>query len=435
MGTIVRMSAEGATSVTRRPSGRGKAVLAIDWHPQSLPAATAISLHTLIAHDGEVSRATLYERAGGTATKSVFCLMHPRQDLQRHPAIPGLLEAGHAVWAQTGRNVGNDLTLVHESALLDVAAGMERLRELGYEQIVLVGISGGAGLYSFYTEQSLTAPADRIAETPSGAPVPLAEAPMPAPDQLALVAPHPGQGRLLLAMIDGSVADESDPLSTIDELDPFNAENGFAEEAEGGSHFEPEFLERYREAQRERVARIDERAHELGAARLTARKRFKSDQATELDRRASVLTPVITTYRSDADPRCTDLGLDPSERPYGSVISRKPSMSNFGVGGFGRLATPEAWLSTWSGISSNASLERSLKGITIPTLLIQYTGDCSVFPSDVRAALSALAAEDATHVQIRADHFGQPIVRGEDSGIPATVEQLCQWAAERSARP
>jgi pimeloyl-ACP methyl ester carboxylesterase len=220
-------------------------VLAIDWYPQSLPTDATINLHTLIAHDGEVSRATLYERAGA---RSVICLMHPRQDMTRHPAIPALLQNGHSVWAQTGRNVGNDLTLVHESALLDVAAGVERLREQGYEQIVLVGISGGAGL-----------------------------------------------------------------------------------------------------------------------------------------------------------------------------------------GGFGRLTTPEAWLSTWSGITSNASLERSLRGVTVPTLLIEYTGDCSVFPSDVAQALEALAAEDVTHQQIRANHFGGPIRRGEEPGIPATVAELTGWAGERFA--
>jgi pimeloyl-ACP methyl ester carboxylesterase len=422
-----------AHAAARKPSGRGKAVLATDWSPAALPDGASISLHTLIAHDGDVSRATLYEPAGGART--VFCLMHPRQDLQRHPAIPGLLDNGCAVWAQTSRTVGNDLTLIHESTLLDVAAGMERLRDLDYEQIILAGISGGAGLYSFYAEQSLTAAGDRITRTPAGAPVPLAEALMPAPDALALVAPHPGQGRLLLAMIDGSVADESDPLSTIAALDPYDPANGFAEAKQGGSSFSPEFVERYRAAQRERVARIDDRARELIAARASARARFKSDTGTELDRRGSVVTPIITTYRTDADPRCTDLSLDPSERPYGSVISAKPSMSNFGVGGFGRLATPEAWLSTWSGLSSNASLERSLAGVTVPTLLVQYTGDCSVFPSDVETALRALAAEDVTHVQVRADHFGGPLAAEDVSGIPATVRHLVDFAQRQAASP
>jgi hypothetical protein len=414
----------------RKPSGRGKAVLAIDWFPQSLPAGTSVELHTLIAHDGDVSRATLFTHEGAT---TVFCLMHPRQDLQRHPLIPALLEAGFAVWAQASRTVGNDLTLIHEATLLDVAAGVERLRERGLEHVILIGISGGAGLYSFYTEQSLTAPADRIATTPAGAPVPLQEAQLSAPDALALVAPHPGQGRLLLAAIDASVADESDPAVTIAELDPFDPANGFGEAKAGGSHYSEEFVTRYRAAQRERVARIDARAHELISERVASRKRFKSDNATEQDRRASLITAVITTYRTDADLRCTDLSLDPSERPYGSVISAKPSMSNFGVGGFGRLATPEAWLSTWSGISSNASVERSLPGVTVPLLVVQYTGDCSVFPSDIQTALDCAATNGMTHVRVRADHFGGALAADEESGIPATAGHLVEWAAGHGA--
>jgi pimeloyl-ACP methyl ester carboxylesterase len=419
------------TAPARVPSGRGKATLATDWYPASLPEKTAVSLHTLITHDGEVSRGTLYEP--GTASRTVFCLMHPRQDLQRHPLIPGLLEAGHSVWTQAGREVGNDLRLVHETALLDVAAGMEFLRERGFEHIVLIGHSGGAGLYSFYAEQSLTAPSDRVARTPGGAPVKLGEAPMPAPDGLVLVAPHPGQGRLLLSMIDPSVTDEGDPFSLDPDLDLYNPANGFGDAPEG-SQYSAEFVERYRAAQRDRVARIDERACELIAGQLAARKRFKGGSGDTSDRRRSVLTPIITTYRTDADPRCTDLSLDPSDRPYGSVISARPSVSNYGVNGFGRLTTPEAWLSTWSGLSSNASLVRSLGGVTIPTLVIEFTGDCSVFPSDVQDAVAALKAEDSTHLRIRADHFGRPLADGDESGIAATVREVVLWTEERVSR-
>ncbi|RSM40393.1 alpha/beta hydrolase [Amycolatopsis balhimycina DSM 5908] len=412
-------------------SGRGRAALATDWYPASLPEKTTVGPHTLISHDGEVSRGVLYEPA--TASRTVFCLMHPRQDLQRHPLIPGLLTAGHPVWAQTGREGGNDLRLVHETALLDVAAGTEFLRERGFEHIVLIGHSGGAGLYSFYTEQSLATPSGRVTRTPGGTPVRLAEAAMPAPDGLVLVAPHPGQGSLLLSMIDPSVTDENDPFSVDLDLDPYHPANGFGAAPEG-SHYPAEFVERYRRAQHERVARIDERARDLIADQLAARKRLKGGSDDPADRRRSVLTPIITTYRTDADPRCTDLRLDPSDRPYGSVISARPSVSNYGVTGFGRLATPESWLSTWSGLSSNASLVRSLGGVAIPTLTIEFTGDCSVFPGDVQDALAALKAEDSTHLRVRADHFGRPLADGDESGIAVAVREVVAWTEERMSR-
>ena len=298
---------------------------------------------------------------------------------------------------------------------------------------MLIGHSGGSGLYSFYAEQSLAAPSDRIARTPGGAPVGLGEASMPAPDGLVLVAPHPGQGRLLLSMIDPSVTDENEPFSVDPDLDPYDPANSFGEAPEG-SYYSAEFVERYRQAQRERVARIDERARDLIAGQLAARKRFKGGSGDLADRRRSVLTPIITTYRTDADPRCTDLRLDPSDRPYGSVISARPSVSNYGVSGFGRLTTPEAWLSTWSGISSNASLVRSLGGVSIPTLIVEFTGDCSVFPGDVQDALAALKVEDSTHLRIRADHFGRPLADGEESGIAVTVREVVAWTEERMSR-
>jgi len=421
---------QNSTTPTRNPSGRGRATLAIDWWPGALPEGTTITLHTVIAHDGEVSRATLYSRG---ATSSVVCLMHPRQDMQRHPLIPELLEAGHAVWAQASRLVGNDLTLVHESLLLDVAAGMEVLRAEGYAHITLVGISGGAGLYSFYAEQSTIPAGERLERTPAGAPTPLREATLLAPDALALIAPHPGQGRLLLAMIDGSVADETDPFSVVVELDPYDPANGFGEAPEG-STFSEDFLTRYRAAQRERVQRIDDQARELIDAQRGARKRWKAGSGDIGDRRRSVLSPVITMYRSDADPRCTDLRLDPSERPYGSVISAKPSVSNYGIGGFGRLTTADAWLSTWSGLSSNAAVSRCLERVSIPTLIIEYTGDCSVFPSDIAAAMAASAASDKSHEQVRADHFGRRLSEGDEAPIPATARILVPWTEERASR-
>ena len=84
-------------------------------------------------------------------------------------------------------------------------------------------------LYAFYLEQAGLAPAGRIATTPGGRPAKLADAEMPLPDGMIFLAPHPGQGQLLLASIDPSVADEQDPTSVVPQLDPFSPANGFAE--------------------------------------------------------------------------------------------------------------------------------------------------------------------------------------------------------------
>jgi hypothetical protein len=420
----VRLAVESTEAEDRRePSGRGRAALAINYHPRELPAGTTITPVTLVAADGDVSRGVLYEAGAGADT--VVTLMHPRQDLHRAPQLPDLLEAGLAVWAHNNRDVNNDVRLVHERILLDIAAGMEWLRDRGFERIVPLGISGGAALYAFYAEQALLPAERRLVREPSGRPAALAEAMMPAPDALALLAPHPGQGKLLEAMIDPSVTDESDPLSCDRELDPFDPDNGFGGPPEG-SRYEPEFVTAYRAAQRDRMARIDARARDLIALQQAGRKRW-TEKKDVAGLRQSLGMPVLTTYRTDADLRCTDLTLEPTERAYGSIISPRPNVSNYGMIGFGRLTTPEAWLSTWSGLSSNASLARCAAGITVPTLVIEYTGDQAVFPSDVEALLAALSKAETKHVRVRGTHFGTALEEDEEPAGQVAMRHLVRW--------
>jgi hypothetical protein len=362
---------------------------------------------------------------------TVVTLMHPRQDLSRQYLVPILLAAGFAVWTQGSRTVGNDLTLIHEEAVLDAAAGFAHLRDRGFERIVACGPSGGATLYAFYTQQASLAAEDRIRVTPGGKPVALDNATIPVPDGVIFLAPHPGQGELLLGCIDGAVADEGDPLSTVPDLDIFDPANGFREPP-SSSEFTAEFLARYREAQRARVARIDAHARYLIAERLDAKKRLASSERTA-DRRASIMSKVIPVYRTDADPRTVDLSLDPSERPYGSIHGRRPDLVNFGITGFGRLTTADAWLSTWSGLSSNAGFVKCAPGVKVPSLFIEYTADQATFPSVAREMFAAIGSADKTHERIVGTHFGgSPTPDGPPGGALAG-EVILSWLRQRFA--
>jgi hypothetical protein len=388
------------------------------------PASTVTSVHELTTVDGATVRGVLSAVAGA---RTVVSLMHPRQDLTHHPLVPLLLRAGVAVWTQHPRSVNNDLNLVHEQALLDVAAGQVFLREQGFDSRVLLGHSGGGTLFAYYCEQA--ARTDRVETTPGGRPTRLAEAELPVPDGVVFLAPHPGQGKLLLACIDPAVADEADPMSVRPDLDLFAPANGFAEPPES-SHYSPEFLDAYRAAQHDRVARIDAVARAQLAQAASARKAFKAGGRAE-DRRRSLAPRIITVFRTDADPRTVDLTLDPSERPYGSLFGKRPDLIDYGLVGFGRLTTPEAWLSTWSGLSSRADFVRCGPGVTAPTLFIELTGDQAAFPADSRRMIASLGATDLTMTAVRGLHFGGAITDGEPTGNELAATEITAWLGKR----
>lgn len=391
-----------------------------------IPGSTNTTAHELTTHDGATVSGLLRDVPGAT---TVAVLMHPRQDFSHHVLVPELLSRGYAVWTQSTRSGLNDLTLLHEQALLDMAAGHVFLRSRGFEQVVSVGHSGGAALAAFYIEQASMPAVDRFDTTPGGKPVPLREAAMPVPDALLVMAPHPGQGELLMRVIDPSVIDESDPMSIDPDLDPYDPANGFVEPP-GSSSYSATFIETYRTAQRERVRRIDEIAKERVAAAREAKKKYDNDGDVRA-RRASLASGVIVVHRTDADLRGVDLAIDKNDRPYGSLFGRRPDLTNYGIVGFGRVTTPEAWLSTWSGLSSRAGLLRCAAGVHVPTLVVELTGDQACFPDDAVAMVKAFAGTDVSHVRVPGGHFGAPLIKGETSGSTLAGNAMTHWLGER----
>ena len=395
------------------------------WDPARMPGAVDAETVPLVAADEGASYGVLYARGG---EKCAVMIMHPREFLPTHYLVPELLHGGAAVWAQAPRSVGNDIRLEHETSLLDVAAGVRALRDRDYETIIALGNSGGAGLYSFYAQQSNAEPGARIARTPAGKPAKLNDVDLPAVDGLIFVSPHPGQGALLQNCIDPSVTDEANPMSVDEALFAFSPKNGFVKPPQS-SAYSPEFVLRYRAAQRARVERIDALAHEIVARRLAAKRRLK-EQFDAQDMILSAHTPIIMVWRTDADLRCFDLSLDPSERRYGSLWGANPFVSNFGSIGFGRICTADSWLSTWSGASTNASIAKTAPDITAPSLMIQYTGDNSVFGEDADAIFASIGAKNKLRVKIGGDHHGRPVSEGAPDGRLAAGEAIRKWLSE-----
>jgi pimeloyl-ACP methyl ester carboxylesterase len=388
----------------------------------------------LEADDGGLSSAILYTTG---QHDTAVCFMHPKADMSRHYAIPAVVDAGFAAFGQNSRWVNNDELCVHETLLLDVAAGIRFLRGRGFSKIVLVGNSGGGSLYCLYQSQASTVPPGRLTETPAGDRLDLNQHDLPPADGFIMLAAHLGEGHILMHMIDPSVVDELDPLSCDAALDPYDPRNGYRQPPDS-STYSADFVAEYRAAQRERVARLDAVAREHLAQRRDARKTIFADDFQKQDwngqaasLRRSVACPYMIVYRTEADLRALDLSLDPSDRDAGTLFSYRPDLTNYMEFGFARVSTPRAWLSTWSGVSSNANVVKNAPQIRVPALVVSYSGDNAIFPADARAAFDALGSADKRLVTVPGDHYGFAPGTETRNGAALALEQVVKWLHER----
>lgn len=370
-------------------------------------------------------------------------LLHPRVDFTRHYAIPRLLDAGFAVLALTSRSPNDDTDTVHEELALDVAAGVDHLREERKAQsVVLFGNSGGGSLMALFQAQANCAPGARIARTPAGAPTMLPGATLEPADALLLIAAHRGEGHVLARCIDPAVIDERDPTLTDPALDMYSEANGFAPPP-AWSEYAPDYAARYRAAQLDRVRRLDAVARALleperRARRATKAKGFDALPFSERQaiERALHLRRVMVVYRTMANLDYVDRRLDPSPREYGSLLSERPDLMNVSMPGFARTVTPRAWLSTWSALSSNADLVRTLPDVRQPVLMVHAERDKEIHPQhDVGAIRGAIASEDrAFHVVEGAAHYFEPPFGEHDAPhVEALMDVVVPWIQERFA--
>ena len=396
----------------------------------------------LYAADSGKARAILYRPPGGNP-RTVILMAHPRADFAHHYSIPYWVEACFAACALNTRYLNNDTMMLHENLILDLAAAIRFLREEeGFERIVMLGNSGGGSLFAYYDAQARAPKGERAAAPPGGGPPDLNRFELSAADGLILLAAHPGQGIVLMGSIDAAVADEHDPFASDPELDMYDERNGYRTPPEP-SRYAPQWLERYRAAQRARVARLDAIARSHLAAAEQARaasKRPDFAAAPAADRaliqRRAMRPQIMVIYRTQANPNYLDLTLDPSERAVGSIFSPRPDLFNYHAFGLAHVATPEAWLSTWSGLSSRANLIRNLPAVTVPTLVVGAMADQDIFIADAHAQLAASGAIDKQLEFIEgADHFMRAGGSRAELGDPRPrlMNLMSGWVRERFA--
>src|SRR5262245_12344984 len=410
----------------------------------SIDPAVRQELMTFEAADGFPLGGILYQPPRRDSEVLVLA-MHPRTDFARHYLAPPLAAAGYAFMGATTRHLNNDADALHERLLLDVAGAIATVRARGFRTVVLLGNSGGGSLFAFYLEQAGKPAADRLARAPSGDRVPLPETTLPLAEGLILLAAHLGEGQFLLDRLDPSVIDEQNPTAVNPRLDMYDPANGYHPMAEGPSHYTPAFLAEFRAAQRARCERIDRQALEWCEEAAEHRRRLRDPaesgrlSATERARvtRHALQRRYLLIYRTLADPRSLDPTLDPSERRPGSIFSygRDPIVANYGEG-LARVMSARGWLSTWSGLSTNAGLERTLPAVTVPTQVIGALADTDIYPSETRRIFAAAAAADKTMAELAgADHYLNPVgpegARLADPRDRAADELVLPWLRQR----
>lgn len=378
---------------------------------------------------------------GNPRPKVAVVCMHPRVDFTRHYTFPRLLERGIGCLGANTRNPNNDTDTVHEEIILDVAAAVRFLKEFrGAEKVILIGNSGGGSLNALFQSQATKPAKERIAIAPGGLPTRLTQVDLISADGIVHISAHRGEGAVLMNVIDPSVIDELDPRATDPSLDMYDPRNGFRPPPEW-SRYAPEFLERYRAAQVERVKRIDAIAQKKMNAVLEAIAAMEApgfDERPESERReierARHLEEVMVVYRTMANPYYVDNTLEPSARVYGSLLSHRPDLMNHRLLGFARTVTPRAWLSTWSGLQTNADLLKTMPDIKEPTLVVHAGADQEIYrESDALRIFEAAAAVDKTFIEFEtARHYFEPdFGQKESPAVEALMDRLIPWIEER----
>jgi alpha-beta hydrolase superfamily lysophospholipase len=308
-------------------------------------------------------------------------LIHPTSNFMGHYAQEPLARRGVAAVGMATRYMGNDTALLMENCVLDVGAVVRHLKDVeGYRRVVLVGNSGGGGLVSLYQSQ---AEKPTITATPAGDPPDLTKADLPPADGLILLMAHPGRASTYTEWLDPAIIDEHDPYRRDPSLDLFNPDNG--------PPYSAEFLGRYRAAQLARNRRI------------TAWVRERIEYAEQAAQPEFADLP-FAIHGTCADPRFVDLGIDPSDRPAGTLWGDPPVANNIPAT-LGHFSSFRSWLSQWSIDDSECNAVRHLPSVTVPVLVVYGTADSAALPHHAREAYDAapegrrklVAVPGATH--------------------------------------
>jgi pimeloyl-ACP methyl ester carboxylesterase len=226
---------------------------------------------------------------------------------------------------------------------------------------------------------------------------------MPKADLYISLNAHKGRPEVLTDWMDGSVVDERDPTLTDESLNPFNPANG--------PPYPPDFIARYRVAQRARNQAITDWA-KAELARVNA---------------AGVPDILFPLYRTWGDLRFMDGAIDPSDRPTPGCYAGHPAQANRRVG-IGRANSLKTWLSMWSLETSRCQGAAQLAKFDLPSLVVQSTGDMGVFPCDAAAIHEAIASPDKQLIMTPGAHYFED----SEAYRHTAVDLMAAWIRQRA---
>src|SRR5487761_565263 len=224
------------------------------WEPEAVESVDAAVRRTFVA----VESATAHVNGAGfhpcqgiwyepahARPKVGIITTHYSVDFSEHYLAERMAQRGFGFLGWNTRYRNNESWFLLEQALVDVAAGVQWLRdEAEVDIVVLLGNCGGGSLMAAFQSQA-TNPS--IVPSPSLGLPSVLESLVPGDLYVSLQA-HPGRPEVLTKWLDPSVTDESDPLSRAPDLDMFDMSNG--------PPYGDDFVSRYRDAQVERNDRI-----------------------------------------------------------------------------------------------------------------------------------------------------------------------------------
>lgn len=339
--------------------------------------------------------------------KTVFLMMHPSSTLQLLPLPNAMAANGYPVLCMGSRYVKNDSALIYEKILLDLGACVRYAKgQLGYENVILLGWSGGGSLALFYQSQAQN---PTITHTPAGDMVDIKESGSTPADGIVLEAAHRSRARCLSEWIDPSVIDELNPDRRNPEFDLYSPSLSVQ------PPYPQQWLQAYRQAQLARVRRITDWVQETLET-------LKKRNTAEIER-------CFVTHRTMAEPRFLDGSIDPNDRKIGHCYMGIPETVNTGPVGLARFSTLRSWLSQWSIDHSRADGESCARHITVPLLAIEHSADDAVPQRDIGLMYQAYNSTDKQmHCIKGANHY----FKGQAEELAQAIALITDWTQKHN---